>query len=586
PSWISHVRGELGNSPAWEVLSNNLYHRIEMILKSHGLGHFSDLQSAEQVALLEEAQREMMLAGSDVYRAFEVQFSKIMDTEIAKEARRMILHEGIGHKADEADEALYLERILDIAAEGAVCLLQDLPREHMGSLRLMLNQPIPMRSRLELWKLLLSHTVVRGEYNLSMKQNQNLTISGHDVQITHRCQSLLESGRIAESNILPISSRNVILMKTVLSYHHACRMSQPGLKQTDEYKKIPESYLHFMIPLCAVMETASPTAQPKLQEKNMGEKIADLIEMFEAALDAGLKSLVDQSEMLTDRKHQRVGGHEGLEGLRYEDDEDKELPWVEVAFQALLPSLPSLLNHIGQVHAGLTNSCMDDKDHRMGDGDNTGEDEKGQEDIDSSHGHKIEQNDLGNEEYGVQVEERHGKGDSKQSSQPMSHESTQGNNKEDGTENDRKTRGTRSSQFNAGAARRGLKALLSPLVTVSLVGYLRKDSLMFVWDQAVMGGFGAMVPRVAAMIVASIGSELMMCSSEARMALTLHTHSPTVTVSQLQELMERHCLVSVRQELKVGEGLAPEIVGPDLKTATNILEQAYSFHTRGFQKVR
>lgn len=61
-------------------------------------------------------------------------------------------------KRDCADEALYLEHILDAAAEGAVSLLWDLPREHLGSLRLMANQPIPSRARLDIWKMTLKHT--------------------------------------------------------------------------------------------------------------------------------------------------------------------------------------------------------------------------------------------------------------------------------------------------------------------------------------------------------------------------------------------------------------------------------------------
>lgn len=59
------------------------------------------------------------------------------------------------------DEVLYLDRILDSAAEGAVSLLRELPREHLGSLRLMLNQPVPSRARLDIWRLLLKHTAVR-----------------------------------------------------------------------------------------------------------------------------------------------------------------------------------------------------------------------------------------------------------------------------------------------------------------------------------------------------------------------------------------------------------------------------------------
>ena len=43
-----------------------------------------------------------------------------------------------------------------------MALLRELPREHLGSLRLMLNQPIPSRARLEIWKLLLRHTSASG----------------------------------------------------------------------------------------------------------------------------------------------------------------------------------------------------------------------------------------------------------------------------------------------------------------------------------------------------------------------------------------------------------------------------------------
>lgn len=70
-------------------------------------------------------------------------------------------------KRDGADEALYLDRILDSAAEGAVSLLRELPREHLGSLRLMLNQPIPSLARLDIWRLLLKHTSVKQTPNCS-----------------------------------------------------------------------------------------------------------------------------------------------------------------------------------------------------------------------------------------------------------------------------------------------------------------------------------------------------------------------------------------------------------------------------------
>lgn len=68
------------------------------------------------------------------------------------------MHEAAKH--GHTDEALYLDSILDSAAQGAVSLLKELPREHLGSLRLMLNQAVPCRARLDIWRLLLKQTAV------------------------------------------------------------------------------------------------------------------------------------------------------------------------------------------------------------------------------------------------------------------------------------------------------------------------------------------------------------------------------------------------------------------------------------------
>ncbi|CAM9748338.1 unnamed protein product, partial [Sphacelaria rigidula] len=185
PSWVLNARDDIGRSPAWEVLSDQLYDRVEVVLKSHGLGHFSDLCEAEQTTLLEEAHRALIAEDNPVYQAFEAHISKSMDAEIAKEARVSQNEHGA---RDGTDEALYLKHILEMAAEGAVSLLNQLPREHLGSLRLMLNQPIPSRARLGMWRLLLKHRNAREDYEVLAKEDRKSTISGQDVSITHRSQ--------------------------------------------------------------------------------------------------------------------------------------------------------------------------------------------------------------------------------------------------------------------------------------------------------------------------------------------------------------------------------------------------------------
>lgn len=50
--------------------------------------------------------------------------------------------------------------------------------------------------------------------------------------------------------------------------------------------------------------------------------------------------------------------------------------------------------------------------------------------------------------------------------------------------------------------------------------------------------------------------------------------------------MEAHCMPSIRKEMRVSHKLCPEIIGPTLKTATAILDSAYSKRTREAQEVR
>lgn len=56
-----------------QVLSDQLYEQISAALKSHGLGHFSDLSSSEQVTLLEEAYREIMAEDNKVEHRHDIE---------------------------------------------------------------------------------------------------------------------------------------------------------------------------------------------------------------------------------------------------------------------------------------------------------------------------------------------------------------------------------------------------------------------------------------------------------------------------------------------------------------------------------
>lgn len=228
-------------------------------------------------------------------------------------------------------------------------------------------------------------------------------------------KALLESGRVANRGLLPLSSKNVILMKTVLSYHHARKMSIPGQKKTTA--DVPDSYLHFMVPLCAVVTRGDASSRSTRgegergvgtgvgvgaasREQKMELNIAELVELFESSLEAGLSDFVD-SEVLrgnTDGagrggadavedagvgwptlgsgyasrdkhaaahahspwrvSHGSSGGGGGGKGGCIEfgggTGEDKPPPaWIDVAYGALVPDLQTLVYHITRAHLGI-----------------------------------------------------------------------------------------------------------------------------------------------------------------------------------------------------------------------------------------
>ncbi|CAB1117541.1 unnamed protein product [Ectocarpus sp. CCAP 1310/34] len=621
PAWVVNVREEIGRSPAWEVLSDQLFERVSTVLKSHGLGHFSDLSSPEQITLLEEAHRDIMSENNKVYQAFESQFSKSMDAEIAKEARARVVQDSAANR-EGTEEAQYLDHILDSAAEGAVSLLRELPREHLGSLRLMLNQAVPSKARLDIWRLLLKHTAV-----------------------------LLESGSVASRRILPLSSRNVVLMKTVLSYHHACKMTKRGQKAT---ANIPESFLHFLVPLCAVITTKSSysssssssnaaattttAAASSLREQEIDVMIERLVEMFEGALEAGLEGLVDPKELsgvtgvsgsgaggvattrtkksarspkiatlATETKENSGDGRGGADNIVLPD-------WVNKSYGVLVPGFRGLLDHVARVHLGLTVAAAPSEGNK-GDNGKTGDGRVNTADSSSSAVGESGASNAATDEQQQQPQENQEQGQDRTTPPPSPRRTSSATSRRaallpqgqpsseapslgkgaDGVDmpSSSRTDSTTDSRTSAplpevteSQARVALWALLEPLVTMGLVGHLGADACLFAWDQAVIAGFGVMLPRVAAMVVAAAADKLEACLTFAVMSEALLSHAHLVSTPQLQELMEAHCMPLIRKEMRVSHKLCPEIIGPTLKTATDILDSAYSKRTREAQEAR
>lgn len=155
---------------------------------------------------------------------------------------------------------------------------------------------------------------------------------------------------------------------------------------------VPESYVHFLVPLCAVITrgeqfssaasaaAAAATAGAPLREQKIELMIEDLVEMFESGLEAGLKGLVDPRELAggggggpesvlprgkksgSTRPTMRVAraGRGVVESA--EDSGDKGPPpaWVEVAHAALVPGFKCLVDHVTRVHLGLAVTVVEE----------------------------------------------------------------------------------------------------------------------------------------------------------------------------------------------------------------------------------
>lgn len=469
-------------------------------------------------------------------------------------------------------------------------------------------------------------------------------------------QALLESGRVATCRLLPLTSRNVVLMKTVLSHHHACKMSKRGQKATMD---VPESYVHFLVPLCAVVTRGEPfsststaaAAGAPLREQKIELMIEDLVEMFESGLEAGLKGLVDPKELAggagagggvggggtestlsrgkksgSNRSTARVvkAGRGVAEAV--EDSGDKGPPpaWVEVAHATLVTGYQGLVDHVARVHLGL---AVAEKENAAEDAENGGNGGGGGG-VNAAGSSVAEAPLQNNETEKLQAEkDKTSQGNSADGSPGRRESSTRrasqkshrasssteagtagaanpettGTGNADGSTGRRRSsrrasllarRVSSSTDAGAGSAanpentgggngagdaptrqpssllqegtekkedeegmvgalnapedvasktvalpavdpaqtRAALWALLKPMVTVGLVGHLGAETCLFAWDQAVVGGFGVMLPRVAAMVVAAAREKLEACVTFAVMCEALLSHAQLLSV--------------------------------------------------------
>lgn len=385
-------------------------------------------------------------------------------------------------------------------------------------------------------------------------------------------------------------------MKTVLSYHHACKMTKRGQKAT---ANIPESFMHFLVPLCAVITrrssysssssssnaaatTTTAAAASSLREQEIDVMIERLVEIFEGALEAGLEGLVDPKELpggtgvsgsgaggvattrakksarssktatrAAETKENSGDGRGGADNIVLPD-------WVDKSYGVLVPGFRGLLDHVARVHLGLAVAAAPSEGNK-GDNGKTGDGRINTADSSSSAVGETGASNAATDEQQQQPQENQQQGHDSETQPPSPRRTSSATSRRaallsrgqpsseapslgkgaDGVDmpSSSRTDSTTDSRTSAhlpevteSQARVALWALLEPLVTVGLVGHLGANACLFAWDQAVIAGFGVMLPRVAAMVVVAAADKLGACLTFAVMSEALLSHAHLVSV--------------------------------------------------------
>ncbi|CAM9345393.1 unnamed protein product [Phaeothamnion confervicola] len=218
--WLTEAEQSIAEFKEWDVLCESLLSRLDA-------PNFAELQSAEQMALVDAAAEAMMLDGDEAYGIFERRFGRVVDEAVATEAKRR------------GKRLPFIDLVLEVAAEGAVSALRRLPAEHRSLLRLAINTPLPADCRSGIWRLLLTDAPARADYLEAVKHGPAGAMSSSDMELTHRCRAIIDSGSVVGG---PAGQDNaVFVVKSALSF---CQRRGKDASQ--------DSLILLMVPLALV----------------------------------------------------------------------------------------------------------------------------------------------------------------------------------------------------------------------------------------------------------------------------------------------------------------------------------------------
>ncbi|GMH55250.1 hypothetical protein TrRE_jg8453, partial [Triparma retinervis] len=286
PDWLKAAKDALTETRQWKLLVKEIHVRVAEELSRENI-KFSDLNPIEQQSLVEQMHARLLREAHDSISNFETAVSSVVDTEVAAEVRRIAAvderdsnnkdAEGAGGLDDDKDDkdsgqSTSATRIVEVATSAIIALLEQLPPEHRALTRLMLGQPFPESFRLRAWALSMRNATARKEYEGIFARRRVDTISTMDVQITQECQSFLQK-QIGGRGIY--TRRRLMMMKSVLSYHHTLLMSRGEGSTT-----LPNRLYWLMTPIVYVF-TGGKSPLPELAPGQESDFLVNLIEAWE-----------------------------------------------------------------------------------------------------------------------------------------------------------------------------------------------------------------------------------------------------------------------------------------------------------------
>eukprot|EP00736_Rhodelphis_marinus_P010648 Rmarinus@m.27708 len=187
---------------------------------------FSELNDAEKMHILQQI--ECNLESEPSFNGFVETASKMLNTRLSSHVNAM--KPEVTSQSPANDEHVSL--LMQEASEAGVALLTRWPDQRLR-LRTLFNQEVAPELRRAMWSAFLSNPAARKEYETRVEQSRLRVISSNDVQITQKCNSVLQE------DFPDLSTTDTTMaLKQVLSFHHLITAVED------------DTHYYLIIPLC------------------------------------------------------------------------------------------------------------------------------------------------------------------------------------------------------------------------------------------------------------------------------------------------------------------------------------------------